>query len=98
MTERAPSWRNEATLRSAEWFIDYDPSPYIAHISPTPLLLVVAAGDTIVPPDIALKAFNRDALEPKKAMVIPGRHFDIYSGEGFAQSSRAEAEWFGEWL
>ena len=95
---RAPTWKNEATLRSAEHFIEYDPYSYLSQIGPTPFLLVVAAADTIVPPDIALKAFNKYAIEPKKAVVVPGAHFDIYSGEGFNQSSQVELNWFKEWL
>jgi len=62
MRERAPTWQNEATLRSAEYFLDYDPSPYIGQIAPTPLLLVVTDRDTIVPTDIALRIFNASSL------------------------------------
>jgi fermentation-respiration switch protein FrsA (DUF1100 family) len=98
MLNRAPTWKNDATLRSAEYFIDYDPSPYIGQISPTPLLLIVTARDTIVPPDIALRIFNQQALEPKKVVVLPGEHFDIYTGRGFAQSSEIELAWFKQWL
>ena len=41
---RAPSWRNEVTLRSVEMFTEYEPGVYIDRISPTPLLMVVGAG------------------------------------------------------
>ena len=43
--ERATAWRNEVTLRSVEMFIEYEPGAYIADISPTPLMMVVAAKD-----------------------------------------------------
>jgi uncharacterized protein len=98
MVDRAPTWENSATLRSAELFMEYEPLPYLAQLGPKPFLLVVAAGDTIVPADIALNAFNTYAVEPKKAVVVPGEHFEIYTGDGFAKSSRVEAEWFKEWL
>jgi hypothetical protein len=39
--KRAPAWKNEVTLRSVEMFTEYEPGSYIAHISPTPLMLVV---------------------------------------------------------
>ena len=39
---RAPSWRNEVTLRSVEMFTEYEPGTYLPWISPTPLLMVVA--------------------------------------------------------
>jgi uncharacterized protein len=46
---RAPSWRNEVTLRSVELFTEYEPGVYIERIAPTPLLMVVAAGDHLTP-------------------------------------------------
>jgi hypothetical protein len=39
---RAPSWRNEVTLRTVEMLGEYEPGTYIGRISPTPLLMVVA--------------------------------------------------------
>jgi uncharacterized protein len=37
--ERAKAWRNEVTLRTLEMLTEYEPSSYIARISPTPLML-----------------------------------------------------------
>jgi hypothetical protein len=45
---RAPAWRNEVTLRSVEMFTEYEPGVYLPWISPTPLLMLVAAGDHLV--------------------------------------------------
>ncbi|HVM97782.1 MAG TPA: alpha/beta fold hydrolase, partial [Candidatus Acidoferrales bacterium] len=42
---RAPAWKNEVTLQSVELFTEYEPGSYIEYISPTPLLMVVAAAD-----------------------------------------------------
>jgi len=89
---RAPSWRNEVTLRSLEYGLGYEPGAYISQISPTPLLLVVAQDDTLAVTDLALAAYER-ALEPKRLVLLKGGHFDAYV-EGFAQSSGAAAEWF----
>jgi len=33
---RAPSWRNEVTLRSVEMFIEYEPGSYIPTFDPVP--------------------------------------------------------------
>src|SRR5271165_380891 len=33
---RAPSWRNQVTLRSVELFTEYEPGTYLPFISPTP--------------------------------------------------------------
>jgi len=93
---RAPAWRNEVTLRSVEMLTEYDPGSYIDRISPTPLLMVVAATDHLTVVDEALAAFNR-ALEPKKLVIVPGGHFDAYT-EDFPGAAGAAAEWFTQHL
>ncbi len=89
----APEWRNEVTLRSAEMSREYEPGAWVPRISPTPLLMVVATHDALVPTDLALDAFNR-ALEPKQLVLVKGGHFDPYTGAGFAASSTAARDWF----
>jgi fermentation-respiration switch protein FrsA (DUF1100 family) len=89
---RAPAWKNEVTLRSVEMFTEYEPGSYAPFISPTPLLMVVALGDTLTVADLALAAYAR-ALEPKRLVTLPGGHFDAYVKD-FAAASGAAAEWF----
>lgn len=93
---RAPAWRNEVTLQSVEMFTEYEPGAYIGWISPTPLMMVVAAGDHLTVSDEALAAYQR-ALEPKKLTLLPGGHFDAYV-KGFEASSAAARDWFVEHL
>jgi uncharacterized protein len=93
---RAPAWRNEVTLRSVEMFLEYEPGAHIAHISPTPLMVVVALGDHLTVADEALAAYER-ALEPKRLVTLPGGHFDAYVRD-FAASSGAAIQWFREHL
>lgn len=93
---RAPSWRNEVTLRSIEMFLEYEPGAHISHISPTPLMLVVALQDHLTVADEALAAYER-ALHPKRLVTLPGGHFDAYVRD-FEASSRAATEWFREHL
>ena len=93
ITSRAPSWKKEVTLRSVERFVEYEPQAYVPMISPTPLLLVVAEGDHLVPADLALKAYA-SALEPKKLLVLPGGHFEAYVDANFATSIEVQREWF----
>jgi uncharacterized protein len=50
----APAWRNEVALRSVEMFLEYEPGAHIAHISPTPLMMVVALSDHLTVADEAL--------------------------------------------
>ncbi|HEX8860203.1 MAG TPA: alpha/beta hydrolase [Actinomycetes bacterium] len=93
---RAPAWRNEVTLRTVEMLMEYEPSAYLERISPTPLLMVVAAGDHLTPTDLALEAYQR-AREPKKLVLLPGGHFDAYVKD-FDASSGAARDWFLEHL
>ncbi len=68
---RAPSWKNEVTLRSVEMFTEYEPGSYVSFISPTPLLMVVALGDVLAIADLALAAYER-ALAPKQLVTLAG--------------------------
>jgi fermentation-respiration switch protein FrsA (DUF1100 family) len=94
---RAPSWRNEVTLRTLDMFTEYDPGSFIDRVSPTPLLMVVAAGDVLTPSDLAFEAYER-ALEPKKLVVLPGGHFGAYTGPDFDLSSGAARDWLVQHL
>ncbi len=93
---RAPSWRNEVTLRSVELFLAYEPGVYIGYVSPTPLLMVVALGDHLTVADEALAAYEQ-ALQPKKLVTLKGGHFDAYVAD-FESASAAARDWFGEHL
>jgi len=93
---RAPAWRNEVTLQSVELFTEYEPGTYIEYISPTPFLMVVAAGDHLTVADEAIAAYNR-ALEPKKLTLLRGGHFDAYVKD-FEAASSAARDWFVEHL
>ena len=93
---RAPSWRNEVTLRSVEMFWEYEPGAYVPYVSPTPLMIVVAAGDHLTVCDLAIEAFEQ-AREPKRLVILPGGHFDAYVA-GFDGAAGAAVEWFTEHL
>jgi uncharacterized protein len=93
---RAPSWRNEVTLRTVEMLTEYEPGAWIHRIAPTPLLMLVARNDVLTPTELAIGAFG-NAREPKKLVVLPGGHFDAYVN-GFEESSVPATEWFVEHL
>lgn len=95
--ERAPSFVNEVTARTLEYFQGYEPGEYLERISPTPLLMVVAPNDRLAPGEWACAAYET-AAHPKKLVLLPGGHFDAYTGEGFAISSAAARDWFVEHL
>jgi hypothetical protein len=90
--QRAPSWRNEVTLRTIEYGFGYEPGAYIGMISPTPLLLIVAVKDHLAVSDLAIAAYAR-ANEPKRLVLLPGGHFDAYVKE-FDQSFEPARDWF----
>ena len=89
-------WENRVTIRSTRAARMYEPGTWIARVSPTPLLMIVALNDTITVTDLALAAYER-ALQPKRLELIPGGHFDPYLSR-FPQSSRAARAWFGKYL
>lgn len=91
---RAPNWKNEVTLRSVEMLSEYEPITYVERISPTPVLMIVAAYDYLTPTDLALKAYQQ-MLDPKKLVILNGGHFDAYVKQ-FEASSTAAREWFVE--
>src|ERR1700756_425959 len=93
---RAPSWKNEVTLRSVEMFTEYEPAGYVSFISPTPLLMVVALGDVLTVADLALAAYEQ-AIEPKRLVTLPGGHFDAYVKD-FEASAGPATEWFTQHL
>jgi hypothetical protein len=89
---RAPSWRNEVTLRTVEMLGEYEPGSYLARISPTPLLMLVAETDHLTPADLAIDAYEQ-ARQPKRLVILPGGHFDAYVA-GFEQASGPARDWF----
>lgn len=93
---RAPSWKNEVTLRSVEMFMDYEPGAYLPFVSPTPLQIVVATGDVLTVADQAIAGYEK-ALHPKRLVCLKGGHFDAYV-KGFQQASTAASSWFKEHL
>ena len=94
--DQAPNWRNECTLRSLDWWLEYDITAYVKAISPTPLLMILASDDQISPTEIQLETFE-SAHEPKKVSIIRGDHFSAYL-ENFQHFSSAAATWFKEYL
>jgi fermentation-respiration switch protein FrsA (DUF1100 family) len=94
--ERAPSWRNEITLRSVEMLREYSPDAVVERIAPTPLLVLIAENDVLTPTELALATYQK-AREPKKLVLLPGGHFDAYV-KGFDASMVPARDWFLEHL
>lgn len=95
--ERDPKWVNEVTLRSVEFLYGYEPGWFLPRITPTPVLMIVAIGDTLAPSDTSFHAYAT-AAEPKKLVTVAGGHFDVYRGAGAATCQAAARDWFTEHL
>lgn len=94
----APGWANRITTQSLEKFVSYDPTGPIHLIAPTPLLMIVAEQDQIIPPPLARAAFER-ALEPKRYLSLPCTHTAVYNTDPFlSQAATAAIDWFREYL
>jgi len=90
---KAPSWRNEATIESLEKSLEYDLAMPLQRISPTPLLMVLAEYDSILPIDLAKESFQR-AGEPKAMTILPCGHFEVYSMPWFSKAAGLAVDWF----
>ena len=97
LSRDAPSWKNGITVESLETHITYEPAAPIHRISPTPLLMIVASDDVITPTQASVSDFEK-AGEPKKLIVVPGRHFDAYEGPDHPAFAGPAVEWFETWL
>lgn len=93
---RAPAFGNSCTLRSVEYFSEYQPGAYLRLIAPTPLLMCVAENDVVTPTKPALEGYEQ-ALQPKQLEILPGGHFDAYI-DGFDESAGTQARFFTEHL
>lgn len=91
--DKAPSWRNEVTVRSLERITEFEPGDGIHRISPSPLLMIVADQDVSAYADLAFEAYER-ARQPKELVVLPCGHFDVYTGAAFERSSGAACKHF----
>jgi uncharacterized protein len=91
------TWENRVLLQSAAGDPAFDPGACIDHVSPTPLLLIVATEDRLAATELALAAFER-AGEPKRLELVEGHHFMPYGGPAFARASQATVDFLREWL
>jgi fermentation-respiration switch protein FrsA (DUF1100 family) len=59
--------------------------------------MTVAENDVLTPTDLALEAYSR-ALEPKQLHILPGGHFDGYSGPTFEVNAGKQVQFLRETL
>jgi uncharacterized protein len=90
------AWKNEVTLESLEMFLEYEPGALAPFVSPTPLLMIVAARDRVTFTDLALDVYAA-AREPKRLHLFQGGHFEAYS-RFFDETCGAARDWFVQHL
>jgi uncharacterized protein len=86
-------WENRVWLASAPDAPTFDPGVAVAHVAPTPLLMVVATHDDLAATDVTLAAFER-AGEPKQLEIVEGHHFTPYEGESFTRVAECARDFF----
>ena len=59
--------------------------------------MTVAQNDVLTPTDIALDEYSR-AREPKQLQILPGGHFDGYTGPNFETNAGTQAEFLKKYL
>lgn len=69
----------------------------VHRISPTPLLITVAEHDSLCPVDLALETYAK-AREPKELHILPGGHFDAYTGPLFKLNADRQVEFLKKTL
>ena len=85
------------TSFSVELLRANNPSHMVHCISPTPLLMTVAENDVLCPTDIALETYAQ-AREPKELHILPGGHFDGYTGDNFKLNADRQVDFLRKTL
>jgi uncharacterized protein len=92
----APS-KIDISWETIEKTLEYKPLEVIDRIAPRALLLIGARDDDLCKIEGYEKLYER-AREPKKLVVLPITHYEIYSGKWLGESSRLAREWFERFL
>ncbi len=90
------TYPNCITQRSLELISSYEPAAFVARIAPTPLLMILATGDTQTPYAGQRAAFA-EAGQPSRLVLLDGGHYDPYTTL-FPAAAGAARDWFVEHL
>ncbi len=77
--------------------MQFDPVSQLNLISPTPVMMIAAQRDTLVPFGLVRDACER-VSEPKSLVVLDCGHFDVYDGPWAEKAADAAIEWFSKYL
>jgi uncharacterized protein len=93
----APAMKCDLSWETMEKTLEYKPIDIVDRIAPRALLLIGARDDDLCKIEGYEKLYVR-AREPKKLVVLPITHYEIYSGKWFEESSRLARDWFDRFL
>jgi fermentation-respiration switch protein FrsA (DUF1100 family) len=94
----APRWLNQISLESIARCAEYVPDSVIHLVSPKPLLIQAAKGDSLIPIELTKSVFAQ-AGEPKRLEVYDCGHFDPYAVEPWhGQFIKGQIAWLKEHL
>jgi uncharacterized protein len=96
LNDVAPS-QIDISWETIEKTLEYKPIEVIDRIAPRALLLIGARDDDLCRIEGYEKLYER-AREPKKLVVLPITHYEIYGGKWLDESSRLACEWFERFL
>ena len=92
-----PDLATKLPLLTIRESLEYKPEQQLAHIA-VPILIIGAGGDIVCPVSESQRLYEL-AQEPKKLHIIAGaRHYDVYEGDYFTESSGLQTEWFSTYL
>lgn len=92
-----PTWFNGVTLESMEKIREFDSISVLPLLAPTPLLVLAAERDSLIPIDQVRDVFQR-AGDVKSLVELPITHFELYAQPWSSRAVREELDWFGRYL
>lgn len=75
---RRRTWRNRVTLESIARYSEYEPGLKLAAAASRPLLVIVAADDTVTPTDVTMDMVGSVGSDIELESV-PGGHYNVYT-------------------
>ena len=95
--DAAPNWRDEITIESLEKVREFDPVSHLHLLAPTALLVIAAENDSLLPVATVKTSYDR-AADPKKLVILPIGHFEIYQDPWLSRAADDAGAWFKTYL
>jgi len=90
--QQYPQLATKIPLFTIQHIIEHKPEDHVKNVT-VPILIIGAEHDIACPYAESEHLYNA-ANEPKKLIKLDAKHYDVYEGELFIQSSSNSIEWF----